>query len=524
MLVLLIVACIVAVRWLIPNKPETRPAWDRVVDGAVGLLECFGLVIGLSILLASVEFAKRTFARYQQQRIETKLSRLRPVLQNAEEQASAANLRRALRLLGDADPGVRQHALAASYCLRRADPSLTRAAAGYRAALEQALLLEPGFAHTIRECPTASLVELVTLGGKIGAGSAEKRISPVTSDAAVLARWMQDHRSGSKLQEIQVSIGYDCSTLPYLSERGKFIALYLYIVSTDLKRFQALMRRPARDPNAAFGLLIRGDVVEVRYPGQCRGRRLDYVFPMPRMSTHSLAEFLRGVQLLNLGLLLATIEDTCKPLFGEVSPTWLTPHMHALACVYRGFERGLVKLLRQHDSHRDPGQIHRLDPCDHAERVRAFLTYRLEECLYPLYNWVVPLYGLDASWERLLPALRAVEAMMLHQGEVAGKRITRGLDFIHKTRLLGYQTVTSLAEVLEVPEPEKGPVGIVPPDPFIDAADEEATIHYLRRLSEVIAAGQGCAEEVPDPSTFRKAVAYYRIDPPAVPLEQRSGP
>src|SRR5262249_17514992 len=150
----------------------------------------------------------------------------------------------------------------------------------------------------VHEAGRTPLPELVTLGAKVGAGTAEKRIAPATSDPSCLARWLHGERDASRVQEVQISIGYDTGPLPAEAERGKFLALYLFIASTDLKRFQALTRKPPRDPNAAHGLLIRGDRVEVHYPGQANGRRLDYVFPLPEMSEKNLAEFLRQVQLL----------------------------------------------------------------------------------------------------------------------------------------------------------------------------------------------------------------------------------
>jgi hypothetical protein len=513
MLALIIVVCIAALRLAVPEQqPDPRPLSDRILAAALGLAQCFGLFVGASILLASVELAKQSAARYRQRRVEKKLARLRPVLRDANGLASPDHLKRVLRLLGDADPGVRQHALGAAYCLLRGNATLAPVAATGRAALERALLLEPGFARTLQESAGQTpLPELVTLGAKIGAGSAEKRIAPVTSDPAVLARWIGDHRDPRKQQELQVSIGYDTGTLPFLAERAKFLALFLYVASTDLKRFQALTRRPARDPNAAFGLLIRGDVVEVRYPGQARGRRLDYVFPLPaRLTTASLTGFLRQFQLLNLGLLLAAVDDACRALVPAEPPAWFDARLRAASRVYRRFERRLVALLRQHDRYREPALIHPLVSADHGERVRAFRTYRLEECLYPQYAWVVPLYGTDSSWDRLLPPLRTVEGMLLHQGEVEDSTVTRGLDFIHKMRLLGYQTATALEEVLAAAEPTAVEV---PPDPFIDAGDEEATTHYLRRVSRALWAAEASPEDLPEPATFRKAADYYEIEP-----------
>jgi hypothetical protein len=510
-LALIIIVCIAAVRLLSPEQPaEHRPWLDRLLAAALGLVQCFGLFVGLSFVLASLELAKQTAARYRQRRTEKKLDRLRPFLHSATSLATLDNLRRVVRLLADPDPAVRQHALGSAFCLLRANPGLADDAGAHRAALEKALLLEPGFARTLSDAEgRLPLPELVTLGAKVGAGTADKRIAPVTCDPAVLARWAHAHCALDKHQELQVSVGYDSSTLPYLSERARFIALYLFIASTDLKRFQALMRRPARDPNAAFGLLIRGDVVEVRYPGQARGRRLDYVFPLPaRLSAASLAGFLREVQLLNLGLLLATVEDACKAFFPGGLPAWFDARAHACARAYRQFERRFVGLLRRFDQHRSAQHIHPLVPADHAERVRAFGSYRLEECLYPQYRWVVPLYGTDTSWDRLLPPLRAVEGMLLHQGEVADSSVTRGLHFIHQVRLLGYQTATALEEALSVEAPRGGDV---PHDPFIDS-DEEATRHYLERVGRAIWSGEVRPEDLPDPTTFRMAAAYYQVE------------
>src|SRR4029077_7724077 len=131
-------------------------------------------------------------------------------------------------------------------------------------------------------------------------------------------------------------VGYDTGALPFLAERGRFVALYLFIATTDLARFQALVPRPARDPNPAFGLLIRGDVVEVRFPGQARGHRLDYVFPLPsRLSTTNLAGLFRDLQLLNLGLLVACVEDACRVLLPGAAPSWLDARRRALAARYR---------------------------------------------------------------------------------------------------------------------------------------------------------------------------------------------
>jgi hypothetical protein len=512
-LLLIMVVSTVVVHWLGRDKPDPRPIRERLVATAVGLLQCFGVFVGASVLLASVEMAKQAAWRYRRKRTETKLSHLRPLLADSTGKGCPDNLRRVLRLLEDKDAVVRGQALAAAYTLLRgAGPALVAQAGAARVGLERALLSEPGFPRVLSDTPAGfPLSSLVTLGAKLGAGTAEKRLAPVTCHPGALAGWIHQQRDPDEVHEVQVSVGYDTGSWPYLGERGKFIALFLYIASTDLKRFQALLRRPPRDPNAAYGLLIRGDVVEPHYAGQARGHRLDYVFPLPELSEANLTEFIRVLQLLNLGLLTASAEDSARALLPGAAPAWLDARRRGVARAYRLFERQLVALLRRHDRYRDPEKIHPLQPGDHAERTRAFQLFRLEECLYPHYRWIVPLYDADTRWERLLVPLRGVEAMMLHQGEVQGSDVTRGLDFIHQTRLVGHQAATQISDLLKAEEvSEPGPP--VPPDPFIDAADEEATACYLRRVSQDLACGEASVEELPDPATFRLATAYYEAE------------
>lgn len=514
MVALILVVCIASIRLFHPDQstPDTRTLWDRVFTSLLSLLHCFGLVIGVSLVLASVEVIKQTALRYQARRIANKLARLEPILRDGHAHATPTSLARVLKLLRDSNGAVRLEALKAAYTLLRAQPELSSEPQA-RLLFEAAMLYGQGFARTLADAPVGSdLLSRVTLGAKLGAGTSDKRLAPVTSDAVELARWVESHRREESNPEIQVSVGYDTGSLPYLCERARFLALYTFISTTDLKRFQALLRRPPRDPNAAYGLIIRGDVVEVKYPGQGRGHRLDYVFPLPvRLSEANLAGLFREMQLLNLGLLVACAQDSCRVLLRGSTPEWLDATRQAVGRVYANFERRLVATLRSHDRYRNPGQIHRLVPTDHAERVRGLELYRLEECLYPRFSWIVPLYDPDTRWERLLPPLRAVEAMLLHQGEVPDKDVTRGTEFIQQVRRLGYETARSIEQLLagELPPTRIAPV---PPDPFIDASREEATIWYLSRVSQCIAGGEACMEDLADPITFRQAAAYYEID------------
>jgi hypothetical protein len=503
-------------------RPDPQTVWERMLTGALGFALCVGSVLGLILLGCAVGILRNLARSYHGRRLEARRTRLQPITQDARGHATVANLMQAASVLNDPDDEIKHQALAAAFILLRADPTL----AGnprLRDRLERALLDSPGFPRTLAESPAdADLLQRVTLGAKVGAGTCEKH-TPLhaTSDPLELASWINIYTHHDRNQEVQVSIGYDTGNLPSLEERGRFIALYLFIATTDLQRFMALMRRPPRDPNAAYGLLIRGDVVEVRYPGQCRGRRLDYVFPLPaRLSTANLAGLIREIQLLNLGLLVACAADAGRALLPGPAPAWLDARRQAIAGVYRDFERSLVSLLRRHDRYREPECIHKLAPADHVERVRAFRSYRLEECLYPHYSWVVPLYDADTRWDRLLEPLRAVEAMLLHQGEVPGREVTRGVSFIGQVRQLGYQTATAIEEMLAATELPV-PTGAVPVDPFIDPKEESATRNYLAHVGTALALGWIWPEQLPDPETFRRAAAYYEveIDPVAFPRE-----
>jgi hypothetical protein len=526
-LVAVLAACVLVAHLVGPEqKTDSPPIWERLTGAMMWLIHCGGIFFGLLLILALVNVVRQLAINYRIRRLEARRAVLQSLARNAESQATTAHLVHVLASLNDPDEDVRKEALATAFTLLRRDPDLGMNAR-LRGRLEQSVPEAIGFTRTLAETPLeAPLLERVTLGAKLGAGSCHKKIADVTSDPQVLARWMEEHRRPEINQEVQVSIGYDTGSLPWLEERGRFVALYLFIATTDLQRFMALMRRPPRDPNAAYGLLIRGDVVVVRYPGQGRGRRLDYVFPLPiRLSTANLGGLIREIQLLNLGLLLASAADAARVLLAGSTPAWLDWRRQAIASCYRDFERRLVKLLRKHDRYRDPEYIHCVCSADHDERVRAFQVYRLEECLYPQYSWVVPLYDADTRWDRLLEPLRAVEAMLLHQGEVPRREVTRGMHFIQKVRRLGYRTAIAIEELLVTSEPIDGQVKEPVPshalDPFIDPCNEKATRHYLARVGQAIALRETWREQLLDPATFRQAAAYYQvaIEMPAFPRE-----
>lgn len=508
LLALVLGGCLCVIHWLTPGSPGVDFwSWDGVRAACQGILSVLALLLGLPLFMMVAALTMDTVGRIRRTQTERHLATLRR-LQRAGMQASERDLRTALRFTRHRQADVRQQAVETALFLTHACASLGKSLVSHRPAIERALRSELGFVQALSDQGTHPLIALVTLGAKVGAGTEAKAIAQATSDPAELARWICSQESVRRSNEIQVSVGYDTGPIPSQTERARFLTLFLYIASTDLRRFQALTPRPQRDANAAYGLLIRGDRIDSRFRGQVRGKRLDYVFSLPRLMTPaSWAEFLREIQLLNLGLLLASAEDSYRGFFQPEAPAWLDLRLRSIAGAYRTFERRFVALLRQYDEFRDSRQVHPLDRCDHRERVAAFRAYRLEECLYPQHPWVVPLYGIDGSWDRLLPVLRTVEGMLLHQGHVAGGTVTRGWQFIRDVRLTGYRSAMEIRELLDEAEPASP--AAVHLDPFIDPQNEPATRYYLQAVHQSLAEGEVSLNQLPDPRTFLQASSYY---------------
>ena len=424
------------------------------------------------------------FNRWQQWAASARLRKLTQIEKRVGIKSApqgTKDLQSLLTFLKSSDDNLTASAFGSIAAVVQTQPSLQVLLKSQRLLIEATMLRHFGFAEALRSQQVTGMPvavdELVTLGAKVGAGTGGKQISPVTSDSARLASWIISNR-GPRSRELQVSVGYDLGLFPAQRQRSKFIALYLYIATTDLQNFQSLLPRPRRDHGAAYGMLIRGEVVEVLFPGQSSGRRMDYIFSIhPHLPEDRLRTVVRQIQMLNLGLMLAALLDTYQAFFPGELPPWFTPQQHGMAECYRQFEHGLVRLLREYDHHRHADLIHPLDVEDHQQRRQAFSTFRLEECLYPHREWLAPLYGDNLHWDHLLPALRVVEGMLLHQGAVSGKEVTRGNQFIRDTRLLGYETVEQLEAILS-----QQPWSAPPPlsrDPFLDEDNPQATKLYL---------------------------------------------
>src|SRR5262249_13285662 len=125
MLAMMFVVCIAIVRILTPDQAtDSRPLWERLLASLVGLLQCFGLLLGACVLLALIEAISGPASRSPLRRIERRRERLEPLIQDASDHANAAELGRVARSLDDGNDAVRRHAVGAAFALLRRDPSL----------------------------------------------------------------------------------------------------------------------------------------------------------------------------------------------------------------------------------------------------------------------------------------------------------------------------------------------------------------------------------------------------------------
>jgi hypothetical protein len=67
-LAMIVVVCLASIRMFSPEDPRPLSDPDRVLASLLDLLDCFGLVLGLCLLLASAEMVKQVAARYRARR------------------------------------------------------------------------------------------------------------------------------------------------------------------------------------------------------------------------------------------------------------------------------------------------------------------------------------------------------------------------------------------------------------------------------------------------------------------------
>ncbi|MBW2044081.1 MAG: pyridoxal-phosphate dependent enzyme, partial [Deltaproteobacteria bacterium] len=251
----------------------------------------------------------------------------------------------------------------------------------------------------------------------------------------------------------------------------------------------ALKRKPIRDPGAAHGLVIKGINVEELKHYNKQNHRLDYIIRVnPYVTEGNLASYIKFIQMLNLGLLITVGARAYERKTGAKNIRRSSQHI-AIIEAYEEFEQKLIQILRKYDSLKDPERVWPipLSPIGNWLRKRSLKKYRLEEALYPGREWVVDLGETDFSWNRLLPYLRAVEALMLDR-EAEENETPLGDEFINEVRGLLFETTSRIEDVvfsrIDLPEAS----GELPgeQDPFLDPENRAYSTQYARRYLKAI--------------------------------------
>ena len=265
--------------------------------------------------------------------------------------------------------------------------------------------------------------------------------------AAALADQIKFHvREGEedRYSELQVAVA------GHSSQRARYIALALFIATTDYDYFRSLIEAPSRDVGSPKGILIKGETVQEDLARtETPGERLDYLIPFPQgkwAKREQVEALIRNVHHLSFGLYLA---DTLQVRRLNA----LSPVETAIANRYIEFERRLVRILRRYDRFRNTADVYSVpDQWDENRgRVEALEAFRLEEALYPQRNWVVDLAkyngGEDDHWNELLPYLRRVEATLLTRTLFRENAV--GENFVSEVRDLVSETSDEIEALWE---------------------------------------------------------------------------
>ncbi|HXV27690.1 MAG TPA: hypothetical protein VD913_01860, partial [bacterium] len=368
-----------------------------------------------------------------------RVEEIRNAVRQNPANATAYDFRLLLETLKDPNREVREAVLTALPYFLAEKPSLRSLMLPYRRQIEKALGEHFGIIKALKDRPDeASLADLMD----VGILTSNKRIDP-TRDIDSLAQSLIDRPGRPPVDTLLVSVPFDTGRLPSQIDRAKFIALFLFVSSTDLDHFRPLNPAPERSRRAdtffgridqriedfiefledlVFGtiydFLVKIKIIKepvipqgiLHRPDTDKGeeRGLMYRFhlsentDLPREAEEmNLKRYLRMVQVLDLGLFLASAEESYQVFFPGEVPAWMrSQRLRALAQVYRAFEQRIVWLLREYDAYLDPQRIPDTDKKD-LQKYRqamkeAFGKYRLSEILYASHSWQAK------DWKKLI--------------------------------------------------------------------------------------------------------------------------
>jgi hypothetical protein len=181
-----------------------------------------------------------------------------------------------------------------------------------------------------------------------------------------------------------------------------------------------------------------------------------------------------------------------------------TPRHLAIIQSYEDFEQQLVRILRKYSALADPEAIYEIPQKqrENQKRKEALSKYLLEECLWPDKEWLVDLDTKDQSWPKLLPYLRAIEAMILHR-EAKEDQKPLGDQFLKEIHHLVFDKATDIKFILEGKKDISSISLAEERDPFLDYSNYPYfTSRYLETLKR--------SQESKDHQKNRKEESYDR--------------
>ncbi len=391
------------------------------------------------------------------------LEELRAAVRTSESFASEVNLKLVLNQLQHKETAVRQLALAVVADFISINSSLKNLKSYQENAgqIKKGLVNQLPFIKTVlRETPAIALRDLVALDVTLYTPEGKKESEFASSSTTYLVdEIIKTKKSQRSNANIQVSLEYDTGTLPSQIERGRFISLYLYLENRILRPDFYRMDPVTKEGKEKYdhGNIFRRNEGRLSYLFRLASAVIQTEETLKKKKLKGRLEHkLNKIQLLNLGMLLASAEDSYRIFFTEEIPFWGKgdPAIRNLAQVYRAFERQFVRLLREYNHYRNPESVEDIigPVAYHEERIQALDKYLLEEILFPTHSWLIPEVGQIDPLNQLLPFFRRLEGAELNTDEgknpVLGNALSVGEEFIHRMEEIGDEFYIAAIQVL----------------------------------------------------------------------------
>jgi len=491
---------------------------------------------------------------------EDRLHEWKSLIENHALNATESNLKAILDILNDDEKmknvDMQETVLSILVYFLAENASLRQFLEPYRPKIEAALAAQFGFVRSIGEKDkdegfVGPYDRYMTFDAEIDGISSKEVMDDLIEDQELASNWIWQMKQENEkpLEWVRINLPGEIGPLPAFKERPRFIALFLFIVSTSSDFFSPLRRVTSpRMTNREYGL-FQIDIGKQDYRQNVALKQTGYFFRLSNaMKPNNLRLLLRQIQHLHLGLLLANAEESYHIFFPGKTPSWINPRMQTIAQAYRAFERSFIVFLRKYNQFLDePNDIYLLEgrsPEDEKEKEiireemkRAFMSYRLEEILFPSNS--------ESGWNEFVSLLRVVEGMELNmrpsKRAVDEESQTLGIDFIQEARILGYHILELMEKLVQSSDMNSSEVGDILKDtglrdafemagkfwdPFIttpelrkkgerndELEDEkiENTKYYLYKVNGALKNGTITLAHLADPERFKSAALLYKI-------------